>query len=180
MKKKNNRIIHRVETLFFLSLGSNLGDRLKFLRKAVTALNQNKNIQILKISNTHETEPYGKKDQPFFLNICVKGKTTLSPQELFKICRDTEIKLGRIAGEKWGPRIIDIDILFYGNKTINSPDLVIPHPDLHRRRFVLVPLIQIDSDLIHPVFKKTAADLLNECKDNSIVQIVKDSKKWTS
>ena len=139
-------------TIIYLSLGSNIGNRKKNLEKAVTELGKN-NIENIKISSLYETEPVGPKQRNFY-NIAGKFKTNLNPQELLKVLKQTEEKLGRTKTYRWGPRVIDIDILFYGKKAIKSKNLIIPHKEIPNRAFVLVPMNEIAPNFIHPVFHK--------------------------
>lgn len=143
----------------YLSIGSNLGDRINYLKKALVKLKQN-NIQIIKSSNIIETEPYGYKEQGKFLNMAVEIDSDLEPFELMKLISKIESELGRIRTKRWGPRVIDIDIIFYDSLIINEPDLKIPHPDMQNRFFVLKPLQEIAPDFVHPVLKKTITELL--------------------
>jgi 2-amino-4-hydroxy-6-hydroxymethyldihydropteridine diphosphokinase len=150
-------------SVVYLSLGSNIGDRETNLKKAVDKIKQNK-IQIIKESRIYETKPYGIKEQRDFLNLALKIETTHTPQKLIKILLDIEKEMGRVRDVKWGPRIIDIDILFYDSLIINDENLIIPHPELHNRLFVLEPLSEIAPDFIHPVIKKSIIDLLNHLR----------------
>lgn len=143
----------------YLSIGSNLGDRINYLKKALVKLKQN-NIQIIKSSNIIETEPYGYKEQGKFLNMAVEIDSDLEPFELMKLISKIESELGRIRTKRWGPRVIDIDIIFYDSLIINEPDLKIPHPDMQNRFFVLKPLQEIAPNFVHPVLKKTITELL--------------------
>jgi 2-amino-4-hydroxy-6-hydroxymethyldihydropteridine diphosphokinase len=143
----------------YLSIGSNLGDRINYLKKALEKLKQN-NIQIIKSSNIIETEPYGYKEQGKFLNMAVEIDSDLEPFELMKLISKIESELGRIRTKRWGPRVIDIDIIFYDSLIINEPDLKIPHPDMQNRFFALKPLQEIAPDFVHPVLKKTITELL--------------------
>lgn len=147
----------------YLSLGSNLNNRKANLKKALKELKKNQ-INLLKISSLYKTEPVGLKKQPCFLNIVVKGRTNLSPNELLRTISGVEKKLGRIRKKKWGPRIIDIDILLFNKLIIDRKDLIIPHPYLHKRNFALIPLTEISPDLIHPKFKKNMSGFI---KSNS-------------
>lgn len=144
----------------FLALGSNIGDRLENIKNAIHYLEEK--ITILKVSTIIETEPYGVLDQPKFLNCVLKGNTNLKPQELLSFVLGIEEKMGRKRTIKWGPRNIDIDILFYESLIIENENLKIPHPELHKRAFVLIPLCEIAPDFIHPVFNKTMMNLKNE------------------
>ncbi len=156
-------------SLVYLSLGSNLGDRFYLLQQAISGL-QKKAGRVKRISSLYETEPVGKTNQPFFLNVCVELTTKLEPEALLKICQILEYELGRRRKEKWGPRKIDIDILLYDNYSTATPALTLPHPEIPKRRFVLVPLAEIAPDFAHPTLKKSIRELLKECTDTSIVR----------
>lgn len=152
----------------FLSLGSNLGDRLSNIQQAVSTLSMSDKIKVIKSSSFYETEPWGNKDQNWFVNAAVAVETSLEPLELLKYCQNIEYTLGRIRNqkEKWQERAIDIDILTYDDKIINiDSTLVIPHPFMHLRAFVLVPLLEVKADLIHPVFNKTVSELYDELEN---------------
>lgn len=148
----------------FLSLGSNIEDRLSNIQQAVSYLSLEHEIKIIKTSSFYETEPWGNKDQPWFLNACVALDTSLSPSDLLKLCQKIENSLGRIRdnNHKWLPRTIDIDILMVDDKIISEPDLIIPHPYMHQRAFVLVPMLEVKADLVHPVFNKTISELYDD------------------
>jgi 2-amino-4-hydroxy-6-hydroxymethyldihydropteridine diphosphokinase len=135
----------------YLGLGSNLGDRKDYINRAITRFAAIDSIKLLKCSSIIETEPFGRQDQPEFLNCVLKISTSLSPEELLKICQETEISLGRIHRELWGPRTIDIDILFYGKRIVDLPHLVIPHPGITVRKFILTSLMELCPDFIHPI-----------------------------
>lgn len=144
----------------YFGLGSNLDDPEKNIINGLRMLKM-KGIELLKLSSLYYTEPVGKEDQPYFYNMVAKGLTSYTPEELLKVIKDIEKLLGRVWTEKWGPRIIDIDILFYNDLILNTPELTIPHPELHKRDFVLVPFTEIEPDFVHPVFKKTIEELLH-------------------
>ncbi len=143
----------------FLSLGSNLGDKKANLSKCRENL-QKEGIKIHKTSSLYLTPPWGKTDQPEFLNQVIEAETTLSPRELLSLIKKIEKEMGRKSRGKWGPRIIDIDILFYGDKIIEEENLVIPHPLITERAFVLVPLHEIAPEFLHPLKKEKIKSLL--------------------
>lgn len=157
----------------FLSLGSNIGDRKKFLLNAINSMKTK--VDITAVSSFYLTEPWGNENQNSFINICVKGDTQLPAEELLRFIKSIESTLGRTAGEKWGPREIDIDILFYGRETISSGGLEVPHPHLAERAFVLVPLSEIAPDFVHPSLKKSVGELV-ELIDKTGVKRLDDDK----
>jgi len=142
----------------FLGLGTNAGDRLANLQAAVDGLAPQVQVQL--VSSVYQTPPWGYTDQADFLNIVVQAATSLPPDALLRYLKELEARVGRTATFHWGPREIDLDILFYDDRVLELPNLRIPHPVLHKRAFVLVPLAEIAPDLIHPVLQKSAADLL--------------------
>jgi 2-amino-4-hydroxy-6-hydroxymethyldihydropteridine diphosphokinase len=142
----------------YLALGTNLGNRTANLRAALAALPPS--IVLRRSSPIYETPPWGLADQPPFLNMVVRGETDLEPAVLLKHLKRLETKLGRVAAIRWGPRLIDLDILFYDDIILDLPGLTVPHPRLHERAFVLVPLADLAPDLVHPVFGKPVRDLL--------------------
>jgi 2-amino-4-hydroxy-6-hydroxymethyldihydropteridine diphosphokinase len=161
-------------TLVYLGLGSNMGDKEDFIKQAIMRIK--KFCEITRISSIYEAEPVGNKNQDWFLNCVLEGKTDLSPKELLSACKEIEHQLGRKMVMKNGPRVIDIDILFYGNDVIKNDDLVIPHPRLHERLFVLQPMMDINPNLVHPVLKKTIKELYNQVhvESNDKVQRFKE------
>lgn len=154
-------------TEVYIGLGSNLGDKKQNIEEALEYIKEK--CEILKISSLYETEPVGYKDQDWFLNGVVKIGTHVGPQELLGFILLIEKRLGRVRTIKNGPRIIDLDILFYGNEIINEPNLIVPHPRLHERGFVLVPLQEVAPDLMHPIFRKTIQELLSNLGDEKVV-----------
>jgi 2-amino-4-hydroxy-6-hydroxymethyldihydropteridine diphosphokinase len=133
-------------TLAYLSLGSNLGDRLAYLTEAVRRLEAG-HTRVLRVSSVYETAPWGKTDQPAFLNIAAVVETDMAPADLLNHIAAVEQGLGRVRHERWGPRTIDIDILLYGTSTVHTPSLDVPHPRMTERAFVLTPLLEIGPDL---------------------------------
>ena len=144
--------------LFYLSLGSNLGDRAANLRLAIERLARTGTL--LAVSSFYETEPVDFRDQPWFLNCVVALETGVSPGELLARVLDVEEEMGRRRTQDKGPRILDIDILLAADEVINQPGLKVPHPAMHERRFVLAPLVEIAPEAVHPIFRKTARELL--------------------
>ncbi len=153
----------------YFSLGSNVGDRQQYLRGALAKLRAQ--VKDLRVSSLYRTEPWGKVDQPWFLNLCAAGRTSLPPLELLSFIKSIEAELGRTHTEKWGPREIDIDILFYGGKILKLPTLKIPHPRLAERAFVLIPLREIAADFVHPVLKKTVFELTEKISPEGIKRL---------
>jgi 2-amino-4-hydroxy-6-hydroxymethyldihydropteridine diphosphokinase len=155
--------------IVFLSLGSNVGDRDQNLRTAIAALPA-AGVAIKEISSLYETEPVDFLDQPWFLNCVVQGTTTVSPVELLHALRELEKRMGSKKLIARGPRLIDLDVLLYGQRTIDTPQLQVPHPRMLTRRFVLEPLAEIAPDATHPSWLGTAAAALQSLQDPSIVK----------
>jgi 2-amino-4-hydroxy-6-hydroxymethyldihydropteridine diphosphokinase len=152
----------------YICLGSNLGDRAAHIKKALKLL-EGKGIDIGKVSSLYSTEPVEVVQQPWFLNLVAEITTSLSAEELLDLCQLVERKLGRSTKGDMAPRTIDIDILLYKDKIIKKAHLEIPHARMHLRRFMLEPLCEIAPHFIHPLYKKTIAQLTNELKDSSKV-----------
>ena len=148
----------------YLLTGSNLGDREDFLRQARFAIEKQVGV-IRQASGLYQTAPWGIRDQPDFLNQALLVRTALSPFAVLKTVKQIEQQMGRMEVLRWGERIIDIDILFYGDLILESPTLTIPHPRLHERNFALAPLAEIAADFTHPVLKKTVTVLLEGSED---------------
>lgn len=155
----------------FLSTGSNLGNRYYNLTQTQQAIAQNIG-EVIQASAIYETAAWGLENQATFLNQVLKVETNLNPQDLLLNCQAIETALGRVRREHWGERIIDIDILFFNEDIINQPNLTIPHPYLHQRQFVLVPMKEIAANWKHPVFKQNIDSLLENCEDQLAI------KKW--
>jgi 2-amino-4-hydroxy-6-hydroxymethyldihydropteridine diphosphokinase len=145
----------------YIGIGSNLGSREDNCKAAIRHLIDN-GIKVLKLSSMIETEPWGVKDQPKFINMAAKVETGLGPEELLRLLKQIEATIGRRQTIHWGPRAIDLDILFYDDLVLKTPDLEIPHPGIADRYFVLSPLAEIAAEIIHPVIKKSIKELLNE------------------
>ena len=145
-------------TEVYLGLGSNVGDRFENIQRAVTSIAELG--EITAVSDVYETEPWGKTDQSAFLNACIQLQTERNPEDLLSTLKQIEIELGRVERERWGPREIDIDILFHADTLLQTQRLTIPHPLLHERAFVLKPLSDIAPDFMHPVHEKTIRELL--------------------
>ncbi|MBL7828761.1 MAG: 2-amino-4-hydroxy-6-hydroxymethyldihydropteridine diphosphokinase [Saprospiraceae bacterium] len=155
----------------YLSIGSNMGDRLANLRTAAGLIHKGIG-KIARKSKIYETQPWGKVDQEPFLNQVIMINTINDPRDLLEDITKIEKDLGRERKEKWGPRTIDIDILFYGKRIVRDKGLEIPHPELHNRMFILAPLLEIAADLEHPVLKKPIDELFMECRDpNDVVML---------
>lgn len=147
--------------IVYLSIGSNLGRREENCLEAVELLKETGMI-VRRISSLYETEPWGMKDQPYFINMVVEVETDLEPEELLKVLKGLERRMGRTETVKWGPRVIDLDILLYNDIIYDSPDLKIPHPLMQERDFVLRPLAEIAPEKLHPLLKKTISELLQD------------------
>ena len=145
----------------FLGLGSNLGDRAKYIATAVDSIRKDPNILVVQQSSVIETEPVGTIEQGKFLNQVIEIQTEYEPLDLLSACLAIESSLGRVRDEKWGPRILDIDILFYGCHSINEEDLIIPHPEAHKRLFVLIPMEEIAPNFEHPIQKQRISAMLH-------------------
>ncbi|MFC4767865.1 2-amino-4-hydroxy-6-hydroxymethyldihydropteridine diphosphokinase [Effusibacillus consociatus] len=146
------------ENEIYLALGTNLGDRYRYLAAAIDSL-QRRGISVLDESPIYETEAVGDVDQPDFLNMVVQVSTHLSPNALLAEILAIEKEHGRVRDKKWGPRTLDLDILFYGKLIIEDPDLVVPHPLIHQRAFVLLPLRDLVPGFVHPVLGLTIEEL---------------------
>lgn len=159
----------------FIGFGSNVGDRLDSCDRAVTLLSLLPHSRVTGVSSLYETEPLADGTDPgagWFLNGVVRMETDMTARSLLEVCREIESSLGRDQEHRGGPRTLDLDILFYGAHIIQEPDLVIPHPRVHLRRFALVPLAELEPDWVHPVFNRTVKGLLDGLDDRAIVRLL--------
>ncbi len=160
----------------FFSLGSNLGDRLINLKTAVSLIEQKLSTKS-EVSAIYETEPWGKSGQPYFLNLVLKITSELvESYSLLKYVRTIEDQMGRKRLEKWGPRLIDIDILFYDSEIVDTEELLLPHPGIPLRMFVLAPMVELAPDFMHPVLLKSMTELYQQCIDPLKVKLLSGVK----
>ena len=158
-------------TTVYIGIGSNLGEKHKNCLRAIEMIEQIPGCKPIKQSDLYLTKPVGVEDQDWYVNGVMTLKTDLPPQDLLNHLMSIEEKMGRVRRERWESRIIDLDILFFGQQIINEKNLTVPHPRLHFRRFVLVPMTQIAPDLTHPSLGLTMAELLGKCPDDGQVVI---------
>jgi 2-amino-4-hydroxy-6-hydroxymethyldihydropteridine diphosphokinase len=159
----------------FIGFGSNVGDRVDFCDRAVTLLSLLPHSQVMGVSLLYEAEPVNDHARPgdgWFLNGVVQLETDITPKSLLDILREIERSLGRDEDNRSGPRTIDLDILFYGQRIINEPDLIVPHPRMHQRRFVLMPLSELDPLFLHPLLQRTVSQLLAEVGSQPEVRLL--------
>ena len=162
--------------LAFLSLGTNIGDREGFLQLAISGLNVEQEIRILKASSIYETKPVGLEEQADFLNMVLVVETSLTPSKLLQQCQEIEAIIGRERTVRWGPRTIDIDILLYDNEIIESENLIIPHPRMHERAFVLVPLVEVALNEIWPIDGRPIEEMLAALPKQEVASVKKFSE----
>ena len=155
-------ITERYPVIAYIGLGANLGDPRRQLEQALALIAALPEVEVLKVSTFYRNPPLGPPDQPWYVNAVAQVRTRLAPEELFRALCQVEVALGRVRGEKWGPRLIDLDLLLYNGEIMEGPDLVLPHPEMHRRAFVLVPLVEIAPEAWHPKLKQSAAQLLKK------------------
>ena len=154
----------------YLGLGSNKGERISYIQKAIAEIKKIPGIVVLKFSGIYETEPWGVENQPDYLNSVLEIKTGLDAEILLKELKDIEKRIGRIQSAKWSEREIDIDLLFYGNEIIEKDFMTVPHPQIEKRKFVLIPMNEIAPDFIHPLLKEKISELLINTNDPLIVR----------
>ena len=158
----------------YIGIGSNLGNALKNCQHAVDSLSLAKGVEITRVSPFYKTEPVGIEKQNLFINAVVEIRTVHSARKLFQALQNIEKDMGREREVKGGPRIIDLDLLFYGQEVIKDADLIVPHPEIQSRRFVLEPICEIASYFIHPDFGVSMRGLKNRLGDNKMVEIIKE------
>lgn len=154
----------------FIGIGSNLGDKIAHCEKAIIEILNIDRHRLIARSSLYRTQPVGYTAQEWFVNGVVKIETDMEPLDLHRMLKAVELKLGRMETFRWGPRIIDLDLLFFDDLRMETEELWLPHPRLHLRQFVLIPLSEIDPNFIHPVLKKTAGELLKEIEEDQGVE----------
>ncbi len=162
-----------MENSAFIALGSNIGNRYDNISSAIKRLTSHSTIQLVNYSSIYETDPVGYEDQDLFLNMVIEIQTTLHALELLELCLKIELELGRKREIRWGPRTIDLDILSFNQENIESEKLVVPHPRMVERAFVMIPLLEINHDMRIPGVEKPLNLLLNELPDKEGVRIWK-------
>jgi 2-amino-4-hydroxy-6-hydroxymethyldihydropteridine diphosphokinase len=154
----------------FVGLGSNLGDRMDYLKQALAQLLSIQQTTVKRWSSVYETDPVGNTEQPVFLNMVAELESSLPPVELLHRLKETERSLGRIHRDRWGPREIDLDLLYYDDEVYNDAELHLPHPEIANRRFVLVPMKEIAAEFCDSLHHLTMNALLHRCPDTSAVR----------
>ena len=153
----------------YLGLGTNMGDKQAYLKEACKIISDNPNINIVKISKVYKTKAWGYTNQDDFLNICIEVDTNLSPEELLEVCHEVENKLNRVRVIRWGPRTIDVDILFFNNIISTDENLTLPHPRIKERAFVLIPLMDLNKELV--IDNKTISYYLSNLEKEELEQV---------
>ncbi len=162
-----------MNNIAFIALGTNMGDREYYLASALQAIQECKDMDIIDFSSIYETDPVGFEEQAQFLNMVIKVKTNHSPLDLLKVLQDVELDFGRERKVRWGPRTLDLDILLYNHEIIETERLIIPHPRMSERAFVLLPLVEIESNIQIPTVSRPISILLDELQDKEGVRIWK-------
>lgn len=161
-----------MESGIFLLLGGNLGDRWSYMQQALDFVALQVGT-VRQTSRIFETEAWGVTNQPNFLNQVIRIETSIEPKSLLNVVQSIEQQMGRKTEQKWGSRVIDIDILYYNDLILETPELIIPHPQIPNRRFTLIPLVEIAPKMLHPVLSKQHEELLEACIDTSLVWVAK-------
>ncbi|MCM3667078.1 2-amino-4-hydroxy-6-hydroxymethyldihydropteridine diphosphokinase [Mesobacillus subterraneus] len=162
-----------MENKAYIALGSNMGDRLDYLKKAILHLESHENITVVNTSSIYETDPVGYTNQDQFLNMAIQVMTSLKPFELLDVCLNIEEQLGRKREMRWGPRTLDLDILVYNQENIETEKLTLPHPRMSERAFVILPLLEIDPNIMLPTMKEPLKSCLQSIPDKEGVRIWK-------
>lgn len=157
-------------TIFFVGVGSNLGDPLVQCREALKRMDATPGLKLLRASSFYRTEPVGFREQPWFVNAVAEFRTVRPAVDLLKALQAIEQAMGREKERRGGPRVIDLDLLLYGQDVVQQPDVTVPHPQMHRRRFVLIPFHEIAPYVIHPAFGISIRGLLDRLQDDSVVE----------
>ena len=155
-----------------IGFGSNQGDSVGICLEAIAILRRHPQIRVHKVSSLYRTQPVGFTEQAWFINGVIECETELAAEELLAVLQDVEKRLGRIRHQRWGPRTLDLDILCYGEMEVHLPQLTIPHPGIQERRFVLMPLLEVSPDWLHPTLRLSAKQLLADLADQELQQQV--------
>ena len=156
----------------YIGFGSNIDDRLNYITQALQLLLEADNVSLIQISSLYETEPVGYEEQNWFLNGVIAIETGLPTQQLLTLLKQIERVVGRQHRTRWGPREVDLDLLIYDQCCINTPNLIVPHPEMHQRNFVLVPFAEIAPEVRHPIFQQNIRTLLSNLNDQKAVKLV--------
>jgi 2-amino-4-hydroxy-6-hydroxymethyldihydropteridine diphosphokinase len=155
-------ITERAPVIAYVGLGANLDDPRQQIREALKRLNAADEVEVVRVSTFYRNPPVGPANQPWYVNAAARLRTRLGAEELLRLLQQVEAAMGRVRGQRWGPRCIDLDLLLYNGEVIFTPNLVVPHPEMHRRVFVLAPLAEIAPQAWHPVLQKSVRELLAE------------------
>ncbi|MFJ7851094.1 2-amino-4-hydroxy-6-hydroxymethyldihydropteridine diphosphokinase [Peribacillus sp. NPDC097206] len=162
-----------MKNISYLSIGSNMGESFDTFQRAFQLLSEDPHIKLVSCSSLYETDPVGYTDQDCFLNAVIKVETDLTPEDLLRACMQVEQELGRKRNVRWGPRTLDLDILLYNHENVETEILSIPHPRMHERAFVIIPLMELEPDIILPKMNTSLSDLLEKIPDKEGVRLWK-------